>query len=823
MARSKASANNNITIEFKAKGEKQLIAAIQALSGSTSALAGSQKQLGATIGLTEKAQKKQIATGALAMRNQRNMNAAVNEGNFSLSVFRSRLLLAAFAVTLYAASVGRLFRAFQEQESSERRLSAAVASTGGVAGVSAEKIKEMTAALEDTGVVGDETNNKVAALLLTFTNIRGEAFERTLQATNDMAIGIAQGIPNFEELRSTAIQLGKALQDPIGQLGALSRSGFTFTDQQKEQIKILAKSGKMFEAQTIILDAAETQFGGLTEAMRATSEGAMAALGNAVGTVAEDFGEFFAPSIVATANALEDFFKSIHENKELLFAFLNTTKQIAIAFGVYKVVSLAVINRTLVMAKAFAIARAALHPVTGLLVFLGTVMMAANTRTELLKEQTEDLDDVFSRFGVNTGDAADDVSKAIEKISGKYKELVLASEGRLTSIKLENAAQKGLSEEDVRALQKRREQIEVEKILLTIDKEKRDESRSAVTLLVRKRFEYDLMVSTLKNNIKAEKELLDLQVKAGELLQNSTIDTVTEQAKVNALLATTTDDAHAAEKLRIDQLVEYNNKLKEAGLTQIDLAGAIETGMSVDDFMQPAIEGVFNLNNEFIKLIISLGLYNEKLEQSKTNTEELTALQKLQANETFIALQNGLTSFQNMQQAVSQSVDARMQRELEALKASREYEQATIEEREIMQNRVEQKFKAQRKRAFRMEKAANLATAAMQTAEAISKANPNPALMAFAAAMGAAQIAAISSQPSPKFAVGGSFTTSGPRNITVGEQGAEQVTIRPLGGQARMNAGNNQTININVSAPLVDETILDVIIPKIEEAAELNL
>ena len=86
MARSKASANNNITIEFKAKGEKQLIAAIQALSGSTTALAGSQKQLGATIGLTEKAQKKQIATGTLAMRNQRNMNAAVNEGNFSLSV-----------------------------------------------------------------------------------------------------------------------------------------------------------------------------------------------------------------------------------------------------------------------------------------------------------------------------------------------------------------------------------------------------------------------------------------------------------------------------------------------------------------------------------------------------------------------------------------------------------------------------------------------------------------------------------------------------------------------------------------------------------------
>lgn len=38
-----------------------------------------------------------------------------------------------------------------------------------------------------------------------------------------------------------------------------------------------------------------------------------------------------------------------------------------------------------------------------------------------------------------------------------------------------------------------------------------------------------------------------------------------------------------------------------------------------------------------------------------------------------------------------------------------------------------------------------------------------------------------------------------------------------------MEAGPSKIININVSAPLIDDTILDVIIPKIEEAAELNL
>lgn len=150
-----------------------------------------------------------------------------------------------------------------------------MASTGNIAGLTGRQIREMTANLENIGIVGDEVNNKVAALLLTFTNIRGEAFERTMIAANNMAISISGGIPTFEQLKSSALQLGKALQDPAGQLGALSRSGFTFTGTQKEMIKNLVEQGKLFEAQSIILDAADTQFGDLTERMRETSQGAL--------------------------------------------------------------------------------------------------------------------------------------------------------------------------------------------------------------------------------------------------------------------------------------------------------------------------------------------------------------------------------------------------------------------------------------------------------------------------------------------------------------------------------------------------------------------
>ena len=275
----KQTQNNNIKIHFRAEGEQELKNAIISLANATRSLKNAQAQLAKSTQGTTAAQQKQIASGQLAMRNQRNMNAAVTQGNMTFSVFRSKLLLASFAVGLLGSTVGRLVAAFAEQESSEKRIDAALASTGNISGLTGNQIRAMTAEMENTGVIGDELNNKMASLLLTFTNIRGEAFERTMVAANNMAISISGGVPTFEQLRSTALQLGKALQDPAGQLGALSRSGFTFTGNQKEMIKNLVAQNKLFEAQTIILDAADTQFGGLNEAMVNTAEGAFAQMG----------------------------------------------------------------------------------------------------------------------------------------------------------------------------------------------------------------------------------------------------------------------------------------------------------------------------------------------------------------------------------------------------------------------------------------------------------------------------------------------------------------------------------------------------------------
>jgi len=72
----------------------------------------------------------------------------------------------------------------------------------------------------------------------------------------------------------------------------------------------------------------------------------------------------------------------------------------------------------------------------------------------------------------------------------------------------------------------------------------------------------------------------------------------------------------------------------------------------------------------------------------------------------------------------------------------------------------------------------------------------------------------------PSFATGGDFVTNGRQLIEVGDNpsGRERVQITPLGGDPAPNAPSGGSITLNISAPLVDDTVVDSIIPAIREA-----
>ena len=112
------------------------------------------------------------------------------------------------------------------------------------------------------------------------------------------------GKVSVEGLKSATILVGKALNDPLKGLSALTRVGIQFTEQQKAQIKTYSELGDSEKAQGVILGELNTQYGAFAEAIRHTHEGRMMALNSAVGTLSEEFGKALAPALAGITEKL---------------------------------------------------------------------------------------------------------------------------------------------------------------------------------------------------------------------------------------------------------------------------------------------------------------------------------------------------------------------------------------------------------------------------------------------------------------------------------------------------------------------------------------
>jgi hypothetical protein len=119
----------------------------------------------------------------------------------------------------------------------------------------------------------------------------GGAFDRATMAAVDMAAA------GFGEASQNAVQLGKALNDPIKGINSLSRSGITFTQVEKDKIKALVHGNKMLSAQDIILKAIEKQIGGTAAA---TANGTDR-ISVAVSQLTQKLGEPFAAAVSGMA------------------------------------------------------------------------------------------------------------------------------------------------------------------------------------------------------------------------------------------------------------------------------------------------------------------------------------------------------------------------------------------------------------------------------------------------------------------------------------------------------------------------------------------
>jgi len=211
---------------------------------------------------------------------------------------------------IVAAGAG-MFAMFTKQEDAVARMTGALAANGGQANVTAEEIQALASRLQETTTFGDEATISAAGLLLTFHNIRNElgegnqVFDRTLVAAQDLSAALGT------DLESATMQLAKALENPVQGMSALSRSGTTFTQEQKDMVKALVDSGDQLAAQTLILDVVEGQYAGMAETMAQTSSGQIKQAMNTLGDSMEQFGEIIAPAIGMVVSKVQELGKWI--------------------------------------------------------------------------------------------------------------------------------------------------------------------------------------------------------------------------------------------------------------------------------------------------------------------------------------------------------------------------------------------------------------------------------------------------------------------------------------------------------------------------------
>jgi hypothetical protein len=201
--------------------------------------------------------------------------------------------------------------AYEEAEKGQAQLQAVLKSTGGISGKTKDQLDALSGSIMNLTGVDDDVITKSESLLLTFTNIRGEIFDQTLPAIVDMTAAMNSGNVSMETIQATTIQVGKALNDPIKGMTALSKVGVSFTAEQKKTVKQMVATNDIAGAQKLILAELGKEFGGVSQAMAETESGSLTKMQTRLGNIQETLGGYLTSLKAATAKGLEPFLEKV--------------------------------------------------------------------------------------------------------------------------------------------------------------------------------------------------------------------------------------------------------------------------------------------------------------------------------------------------------------------------------------------------------------------------------------------------------------------------------------------------------------------------------
>jgi hypothetical protein len=289
--------------------------------GDTSQLEKSFKRASAATGKLERNLERGGRGAAVAAIGFRGLGRTVG---FASAAFLGGAGLAS------AARAG--FTELFEGQKVAAQTAAALKSTGAVAGVTAKQISTLATALQQKTGADDEAIQSSENLLLTFTRIHNEAgrgndiFNQATKATLDLSQALGQ------DLQSSALQLGKALNDPVRGVTALRRVGISFSKDQQTLINRLVKTGDVLGAQKIILQEVRREVGGSAQAYGRTLPGQLKILEGSLENLAGDLAGTLAPELEKVVKRFNSWLADPANKQKIIDGFATGVRDVGLSF-----------------------------------------------------------------------------------------------------------------------------------------------------------------------------------------------------------------------------------------------------------------------------------------------------------------------------------------------------------------------------------------------------------------------------------------------------------------------------------------------------------
>ena len=259
-----------LTIEFQATGDKALIAAIKQMDVVTKHLQGQTSRYEKELKKLGIQQGKVNNETVLGVKNQRLL------GN-TFATIRSKILLASFAMGLFAKSLGKLGSLYGFQEAAEKRLSIAL-------GGNIDLLKAYATQVQKNTAFGDEEVITAMALIANYTT-EERVVKQLMDATLDLAAAKGKNLSEAAEL--------------------VSKSVFSTTNAlQREGVSVEGVSGSV-ERLTSLTGNLAALYGGQAQAATETYDGAIKDLQDSLGDLGENLGEVLVPALKLSASLLQ--------------------------------------------------------------------------------------------------------------------------------------------------------------------------------------------------------------------------------------------------------------------------------------------------------------------------------------------------------------------------------------------------------------------------------------------------------------------------------------------------------------------------------------